>query len=408
MPVRLRSYAKINLGLAVGPVRADGFHGLTTVYQTLALHDFVTVSARRAGRTTIEVTADHAGVPCSARRDAERNTAWKMVAGALERMGILAAVSIGIEKQLPVQGGMGAGSANAAAALLGLERELGLALRGAERLELAAEVGSDVPLFLLGGTVLGLGRGEKVYPLPDLAEKACVIAVPEVGVSTRLAFEELDKRAFPQGLKPPDGSGGNGMAEAMLLRGGNGTADAVPLQSRDPVEERRGSDECGTGAPESITGKTLTFQQGADRLNMLSRALAAIWTQTGVEHDSSGIARRTGDLAEDSLLALVRTGIENDFEEVVFSQHPSLRQTKRELLGSETSGRALCACLSGSGSALFGLYKSQADARAAQQRVQSSGTRAILTETLGRAEYWNTMFHPSEQKSLAGGPGFAE
>jgi 4-diphosphocytidyl-2-C-methyl-D-erythritol kinase len=399
MPVRLRSYAKINLGLAVGPARADGFHGLTTVYQTLGLYDFVTVSARRAETTTIEVAANHVGVPCTARGNAEKNTAWKMVAGALERMGVTAAVSIGIEKRLPVQGGMGAGSANAVAALLGLERELGLALSGLERMELAAEVGSDVPLFLLGGTVLGLGRGEEVYPLPDLAARACVIAVPEVGVSTKLAFGELDKRAYPQGLKPPDSSGGNGMAEAMPLRGGNGTTEAVPLRRRELAEERRGSDERGTGTTEGVAGETLafpsetlTFQQGAGRLEMLSRALAAIWTQTGVEHDSSGIARRPGDLAEDSLLALVRTGIENDFEEVVFSQHPSLRQTKRELLGSETSGRALCACLSGSGSALFGLYGSQADARAAQQRVQSSGTRAILTETLGRAEYWNTMF----------------
>ena len=81
--------------------------------------------------------------------------------GRWQRLGIAAEVEIGIEKRLPVQGGMGAGSANAVAALLGLERELGLALPGPERLELAAEVGSDVPLFLLGGTVLGLGRGER-------------------------------------------------------------------------------------------------------------------------------------------------------------------------------------------------------------------------------------------------------
>jgi 4-diphosphocytidyl-2-C-methyl-D-erythritol kinase len=142
-------------------------------------------------------------------------------------------------------------------------------------------------------------------------------------------------------------------------------------------------------------GKSLTFQQGADRLEMLSSALAAIWAikiPSSAEHDSSGIASRSSDLAEDQLLALVRTGIENDFEEVVFSQHPSLRQIKRELVGSETNGRPLCAGLSGSGSALFGLYESQTDARAAQQRVQQSGTRAILTETLPRDLYWSNMF----------------
>ena len=82
-----------------------------------------------------------------------------MVAGALERLGIRAEVEIEIEKKLPVQGGLGAGSANAVAALLGLERELKVARPGPERLKLAATVGSDVPLFLMGGTVLGLGRG---------------------------------------------------------------------------------------------------------------------------------------------------------------------------------------------------------------------------------------------------------
>jgi 4-diphosphocytidyl-2-C-methyl-D-erythritol kinase len=336
MATRVRSYSKINLGLAVGPPRPDGFHGLTTVYQTLALHDFVTVSAERAGETTITLTADHPGVPSTSRTDGHKNTAYRIVAGALKRLGLAATVSVDIEKRLPVQGGMGAGSANAAAALLGLERELGVTLPESERLELAAEVGSDVPLFLLGGTVLGLGRGEIVSRLGDLPVKHVVIAVPEVGVSTALAFQELDKR--PQ---------------------------------------------------------SLTFQQGTDRLSKLSRALAAIWTiktPSTAEHDSSGIARWSGDLAENQLLALVRTGIENDFEEVVFSQHPSLRQIKRELVGSETNGRPLCAGLSGSGSALFGLYQSETDARAAQQRVQQAGTRAILTETLPRDLYWSNMF----------------
>ena len=188
MATRVRSYSKINLGLAIGPVRADGFHGLTTLYQTLDLHDLVTVSARRAAKTRLVLTTNHARVPTDG-----RNTAWKMVERCLERLGVTAEVEISIEKSLPVQGGMGAGSANAAAALIGLERELGVALPGAARLELAAEVGSDVPLFLLGGAVLGLGRGEQVVPLPDLPRTACVVAVPNVGVSTPQAFREWDE-----------------------------------------------------------------------------------------------------------------------------------------------------------------------------------------------------------------------
>ena len=367
MPTRVRSYSKINLGLAGGPPRADGFHSLATVYQTMQLHDLVTVTARQAQKTTIVLTANHRGVPRSEAGNAERNTAWKMVHRVLERLNITAEVEISIDKRLPVQGGMGAGSANAVAAMLGLERELRVALQGPDRLEVAAEVGSDVPLFLLGGTVLGLGRGEDVYPLPESPAMPCVIALPEVGVSTALAFQQLDARW-------------NDRMRAEIAAEG-----AARLTSAPP----------------------------ADKLKQLSRALASVWSTTGVESGPSGIALTNrpelipgdlpsgkasvmqrdvrGDLAENPLLALVRTGIENDFEEVVFSQHPSLRSTKRDLMGS-SSGSALYAALSGSGSALFGLYESQADARAAQHRVQQNGTRAILTETLPRRDYWHTMF----------------
>jgi 4-diphosphocytidyl-2-C-methyl-D-erythritol kinase len=97
------------------------------------------------------------------------------------------------------------------------------------------------------------------------------------------------------------------------------------------------------------------------------------------------------DLAENTLLSLVRTGVENDFERVVFPAYPSLREIKRLLMGTD-SGSALYAALSGSGSALFGLYRSEADARAAQQCVQNAGTKALITKTLPRAEYWTRMF----------------
>ncbi|HZY73460.1 MAG TPA: 4-(cytidine 5'-diphospho)-2-C-methyl-D-erythritol kinase, partial [Edaphobacter sp.] len=132
MATRVRSYSKINLGLAIGPARADGFHALTTLYQTLDLHDVVTVSARRAAKTRLVLTTNHRFVPTD-----ERNTAWKIVDRCLGRLGLAAEVEIAIEKNLPVQGGMGAGSANAAAALIGLERELGVSLPGVERMELA-------------------------------------------------------------------------------------------------------------------------------------------------------------------------------------------------------------------------------------------------------------------------------
>lgn len=355
MATRLRSFSKINLGLAVGPLRDDGFHALTTIYQTLQLHDFVTVTAKQDTETSIVLTANHRNVPRTEANNADRNSAYRMVNAALKLLKINAAVHIDIDKRLPIQGGMGAGSANAAAALIALERELQTSIPTPERLELAASIGSDVPLFLLGGTVLGLNHGEEVHPLPDAPPLCCVVAVPSVGIATPLAFEQLDAR-----------------------------------------------DETG-----------LTSARQMDTLKKLSRALASVWSTSGVESGPSGIAPIDrlelvsgdlpsgevpvgregvrGDLAENPLLALVRTGIENDFEEVAFSQHPSLRSTKRDLLGSGRES-ALYAALSGSGSALFGLYRSQADARAAQYRVQQHGTRAILTETLSRRSYWSTMF----------------
>ena len=102
-------------------------------------------------------------------------------------------VVVEIEKRLPVQGGLGGASANAVAALLALERVLKKSLPAEERLRIAAEVGSDLPLFLTGGTVLGVGRGEQVYPLQDFPATACVVVTPEVGVSTPKAFAEWDR-----------------------------------------------------------------------------------------------------------------------------------------------------------------------------------------------------------------------
>ena len=97
------------------------------------------------------------------------------------------------KKRLPVQGGLGGASANAIAALLGFESAVKKFLPPTERLRIAAEVGSDLPLFLVGGTVLGVGRGEQVYPVEDFPAMACVVVTPEVGVSTPKAFAKWDR-----------------------------------------------------------------------------------------------------------------------------------------------------------------------------------------------------------------------
>jgi 4-diphosphocytidyl-2-C-methyl-D-erythritol kinase len=348
MPTAVRSHAKINLGLYIGAPRSDGFHALTTVYQTLELHDVVTVTARPAAATQLRLTSNNHFVPTDS-----RNTAWKMVALALETLQINAEVEIHIEKRLPVQGGMGAGSANAVAALVGLETELGITNRpgwGAQRLALAERVGSDVPLFLLGGTVLGIDRGQQVIPLPDLDPVWCVVATPSVGVSTPRAFHDWDDLCASEGL---------------------------------------------------------TAERSADKLNELSRAYASAFAEAipggGRGTGSSGILPENGEgLAGPQGSALVRTGIsrwiQNDFEKVVFSQQPSLAEIKRLLVASGTPEAAIHASLSGSGSALFGLYQTRGDAEAAQVRLSelqgSIEVRSWLTRTLPRSAYWNEMLLP--------------
>src|SRR5229473_5249293 len=185
MPVTVRSFAKINLGLSIGALRPDGFHDLRTVYQTIALHDIIYVQVGRGAG--IEIHCEDPRVP----KDAS-NTCYRIVERAMAALRARGRVTITIEKRLPVQGGLGAGSGNAAAALLGLERALKKELSGAEKLQIAAEVGSDLPLFLVGGTALGVGRGEEVYPLADLPSLPMVVVMPEVGVSTAQAFGDWD------------------------------------------------------------------------------------------------------------------------------------------------------------------------------------------------------------------------
>jgi 4-diphosphocytidyl-2-C-methyl-D-erythritol kinase len=378
MPSSVRSYSKINLGLAIGPPRADGYHSLATLYQTLALHDIVTVTARRADRTRLQLTSNDPRVP----RDA-RNTAWKMAVKALDHLGISATVNLRIQKNLPIQGGMGAGSANAAAALIGLERELGVELPESERLALAAEVGSDVPLFLIGGSVLGSDRGQVVRAAPDVtlggsAEIPCVIALPGIGVSTPQAFRDWDAR-----FSAVSGQDLHKLPVRDTLRKlGQTYASLFPRE----VEQRE------SGASGIVPKPSPLCQEDSPEKQ---QGLAREQHHTGLPakqavHDTSGFE---DDLAENSLLALVRTGIENDFEKVVFPQYPLLREIKRHLMGtSEAGSEAVVAALSGSGSALFGLYRSVTDAEAAQHRLQQHGVQAIVTATITRPLYWSNMF----------------
>ena len=335
MPVAVRSFAKINIGLEIGPRRDDGFHNLRTLYQTISLHDRLRIDLARG--TGVEIRSKDPRVP-----EDESNTCWRMAERAMKALKTRGRVVIQVDKSLPVQGGMGGASSNAVATLLAIERLVGKELAPDERLRLAAEVGSDLPLFLIGGTVLGVGRGEEVYPVEDLPALDCVIVTPEVAISTPKAFADWDAK-----------------------------------------EQGAGSREQGVGIAGDRAGK-LTAESGSAKLNGFSRAAFA-WlsgTSTGVP------AKGSGDRAEALLLDLVRAGIENDFERVVFPQHPELRAVKRAL---EREGAAY-ASLSGSGSTVYGLFGSAELAGKAATRLSAEGMPAVATRTLTRREYWGRLF----------------
>ena len=345
--IAVRAFAKINIGLKIGRLRPDRFHELRTVYQAIALHDVVRVDVQPG--SGIEIRSDNPRVPLD-----ESNTCYRIAErvlqavrqglkpspamgpdGTAEAVPLQGKVLIEIEKRLPVQGGLGAASSNGVATMFGLERAFAVKLSAEHRQRIAAEVGSDLPLFLIGGTVLGTGRGEQVHPLPDLPVTHLVVVTPSVGVSTPAAFRRWDEIA----------------AREAELTG----ADAAGTISK-----------CG---------------QSVFDWPIFSQAVSA-------SEPASGVPAVGGDRAETLLLDLVRTGIENDFERVVFPEYPELREVKRVL---EREG-ARYASLSGSGSTLYGLFASSKEARAAAERMITAGHAAVATTTLTRAEYWQQMF----------------
>jgi 4-diphosphocytidyl-2-C-methyl-D-erythritol kinase len=358
MTVVVRSFAKINLGLYIGAARADGYHDLRTVYQTIALHDVIRVSVgRKSGRGSgIEILCRNKDprVPLDS-----SNTCYRIAERVMTELGAQRRVCIEIEKRLPVQGGLGAASSNAVATMLALERAVKRKLSRPTRLRIATEVGSDLPLFLVGGTTLGVGHGEEVYPLPDLPAMAMVVVTPEVGVSTAQAFADWDAL----------------VASGAELRWAWTGGGARPHTNK--AAELRSAGRAGAAVP---TRDQLTRAGASDRLFEVGCALSA-WLSGS---PNTGASAKGGSRAGNVLSDLVRTGIENDFEKVVFPQYPELRDIKGAL---ERAGSRY-ASLSGSGSTLYGLFRSPADAEKAASRLRKQGLKAVATSTLTRQKYW--------------------
>jgi len=192
-PVRrlaVRSFAKINLGLEVLGLREDGYHELRTLFQSIDLHDDIVLKARPRG---VVVQCDHPLVP-----EGDGNLAARAALALARYARVQAGADIRITKRIPVAAGLGGGSSNAAAVLLALDRLWGLGL-GADGLQrLARRLGADVPFFLMGGTALGLGRGDEVYPLRTQVRAHVVVADPGRPASTAAVYRRLDESLTPR------------------------------------------------------------------------------------------------------------------------------------------------------------------------------------------------------------------
>ena len=286
--IRIRAHAKVNLDLRVLGTRTDGFHELRTVFQAISLHDTLTL-VPRDGPFAIECTT--AGVPLD-----RTNLVWKAAQAlwrAARRQGEVRDVVVQLDKKIPLQAGLGGGSGNAAAALIGLAHLWRLNVRPSQLTDVAATLGADVPFFLAGGTALGLGRGEEIYPLADLPRHWIVLLVPGFGVSTMDAYNWYDRE--------------------------------------------RDMDRGAMRQPQHVPGP------------WPSRAAQMI----------------------------------NDLEPPIARRHPEIDQMKAAL----RRAGALAAAMSGSGSAVFGLFQRGSDARAAVEKLAGSGWKVVLTESLGRVDY---------------------
>jgi 4-diphosphocytidyl-2-C-methyl-D-erythritol kinase len=266
----LPALAKINLDLRVIGRREDGFHELRTIFQTISLADSIELTFTRARRTAIELD-DPLAIP--------NNLVERAAKAVLEALRVAGRVEMRLRKRIPMGAGLGGGSSDAAAILLGLPALCGRAIPLPELIRIGSHLGSDVPFFLLGGRAAGIGRGTELFPLTDLPPQHGALVAPGVHVSTAEAYKALGARLTNE-LHP---------------------------------------------------NKIESFQ-------------SQLWGQ-----GSAG------------------TGV-NDFESVVFEAHPQLKPFKSKLLKAGASS----ALMTGSGSALFGLFPNRA---AAARAVELLGGR---------------------------------
>ena len=186
--VRIPAYAKVNLRLEVLGKRADGFHELRTIFQTISLHDTLRLSKSKKPGITLRVR----GNSILSEEPIERNLVYRAIDSLRRELKVRSGVAIVLDKRIPAGRGLGGGSSDAAAALLGYLRLIGRRIDSERLLSIAANLGADVPFFLFGGSALGIGRGEEIYPLPDLAKRTLLVVSPkDIHVPTPDAYRWL-------------------------------------------------------------------------------------------------------------------------------------------------------------------------------------------------------------------------
>ena len=226
--IRLRAFAKINLGLRILGRRPDGYHEIRTIYQTLALHDHLEVILSRSPHR-VRVECDDRGpqdgqdgFPGLPVPSGRRNLVYRACVMWRSARKFGGSIEVHLTKRIPAGSGLGGGSSDAAATILGLEFLTGERLDSARRLRLAARLGCDVPLFLWGGRVLGCGRGEECYPLEDLPPCPCLVIFPGFTTSTAEAYGAIDRTSW-RSLR-------------LTMRSGTSSMDFLGARSPFPLE----------------------------------------------------------------------------------------------------------------------------------------------------------------------------
>ncbi|MDQ6698688.1 MAG: 4-(cytidine 5'-diphospho)-2-C-methyl-D-erythritol kinase [Acidobacteriota bacterium] len=294
----LRAFAKINLSLRILYRRPDQYHELRSVFQTISLADDLRIRFTKARQTAITIDGNV---------DIADNLIERAARLCLDEMRVTGDIGFTLRKRIPMGAGLGGGSSDAAAVLLALPVLAGGLIPLERLIPLAAQLGSDVPFFLLGGTAVGLGRGEELYPLPDQEPARGVIVAPSIHVSTADAYRAIGVRLTTH----------------------------------------------------SQQNKLVSFQ-------------SETWRE------------RLGESG-------------NDFEDVVFDLHPTLKSIRSRLsaLGAEP------AMMTGSGSAIFGIFRSPDDIRRALESFKEEAIYPI--SFVSRARYrsgWLRRLRPHIQGDL--------